>query len=122
MNNKLRLFSFILLISAAGFTQSTDLTGLWGDDVTGGAIYRVRQVGNKIYWQVDGVKQRSFANIFIGEISGNTIRGAWVDLPGSSVYSSGNMTLRIESNDRLVKVNANNAYNAHEWRRRSTSK
>ena len=94
------------------------LSGLWADDATPGALYRVLQAGNRIYWLVDGVSRKSFANMFIGEISGNTITGGWVDLPGSSVYSSGNMTLRIESNDRLVKVNANNAYNAQEWRRR----
>ena len=121
MNNKLRFLLLFCLVSMNCLAQNTDLSGFWGDDVTPGAVYRVRQVGNKFYWLVDGTSQKSFANVFIGEISGNTITGGWLDLPGSSVYSSGNMILRIESNDRIVKVSANNAYGAQEWRRRGTS-
>ena len=46
----------------------------------------------------------SFVNLSYGEISGNTITGIWVDLPGSPSLGGGNLTLTIESNDRLVKA------------------
>ncbi|HEY3257989.1 MAG TPA: FecR family protein, partial [Gemmatimonadaceae bacterium] len=40
--------------------QGLDLTGLWKDDTGGGAIYHVRQVGNRVYWIVDGTPMGSF--------------------------------------------------------------
>lgn len=101
--------------SATG--SSYDLSGLWLDDTGGGGIYRVRQVGNQVYWNVDGVSKGSFANFFHGEISGNTVNGEWVDLPGSPTLSGGKLVLRIESKDRLVKVSSSNSYGAKEWRR-----
>lgn len=98
----------------AGITQSIDLTGLWRDDTGGGAIYRLRQVGNWLYWLVDGTPKGSYVNLSYGQISGSTITGTWVDMPGSPTLSGGNLVLRIESNDRLVKVGAS-GYGAQAW-------
>ena len=50
------------------------------------------------------------ANIFTGAISGSTISGQWVDLPGGQLLASGLLTLRIESNDRIVKVSSSITY------------
>jgi hypothetical protein len=101
--------------------QGLDLTGLWKDDTGGGAIYHVRQVGNRVYWIVDGTPMGSFVNLSYGEISGNTITGIWVDLPGSPSLGGGNLTLRIESNDRLVKVSSNPYYGAQAWTRQGST-
>ena len=102
-----------------------DLTGLWRDDTRGGAIYRLRQVGNWVYWIVDGTPMGSYVNASYGQISGNTITGTWVDMPGSPTLSGegtgwGNLTLRIESNDRLVKVGSG-GYGAQVWTRVTSS-
>jgi hypothetical protein len=101
--------------------QSSDLSGLWVDDTGGGAIYRVRQVGNKFYWSVDATSKGSFVNVYYGEISGNMINGEWVDLPGSPSLGGGRLTLRIESNDRLVKAAASGPYGARAWMRMGSS-
>ena len=103
-----------------GTTQSIDLTGLWRDDTGGGAVYRLRQVGNWLYWLVDGTPKGSYVNISYGQISGNTITGMWVDMPGSPTLSGGTLTLRIESNDRLVKVGTS-GYGAQAWIRVSSA-
>ncbi|CAN5582726.1 hypothetical protein BH20ACI3_BH20ACI3_38060 [soil metagenome] len=92
-----------------------DLSGLWTDDTRGGGIYRLRQIGSKLYWGVDAVSKGSFANVYHGEISGNAINGEWVDVPGSPTLSGGRMTLRIESNCKLVKTSSSNHYGAQFW-------
>jgi uncharacterized protein DUF4751 len=124
----LRVFSLFLLINVFLLSaqpirpaQTLDLTGLWLDDTGGGGVYRVRQVGNKVYWGIDASSKGSFANIFVGEISGNSITGMWVDLPGSPALGGGNLTLRIESNNKLVKVGENPCcYRAQSWTRQGT--
>jgi hypothetical protein len=104
-----------------GYAQSFDLTGLWQDNTGGGAIYHVRQIGNVVYWSVDATSLGSYANVFFGEITGNTITGTWVDLPNSPSLSSGNLTLQIQSNDWFIKVSESNVYGAQEWIRQGTS-
>jgi hypothetical protein len=89
---------------AQGGSGGVDLTGLWQDDTGGGATYRLRQVGDRVYWSVDGTSQGSYANVFVGTIEGDRVRGTWVDLPGSPGLGGGAVTLRIASNNQLVKV------------------
>ena len=119
------LYLFAGLLSLYAGTASdavgqTDLTGLWLDN-GGRAIYRVRQVGNKVYWSVDAGAGGSI-NVYAGEISGNSINGVWVDLPQSSTYNTGQLNLRIDSNDHLTKVGENPCcYGATEWRRQGTT-
>jgi hypothetical protein len=97
-----------------------DLTGLWLDS-GGRAVYRVRQVGNRVYWSVDAGAGGSI-NVYVGEMSGNVINGVWVDLPQSSTYNTGQLNLRIDSKDHLVKVGENPCcYGAQEWRRQGTT-
>jgi hypothetical protein len=108
---------FFLMFAQA---QSYDLTGFW-ENYSGGATYRVRQIGNTVYWSVDGTPMGSYANIFFGEISGNTIYGTWVDLPGSPSLSNGSLTLQIQSNDYFIKVGESTTYGAQEWIRQGSS-
>jgi hypothetical protein len=55
-----------------------------------------------MYWTVDGTPIGSYANLAIGQISGNTITGNWLDLPGSPWLGGGDIALRIDSNDRIT--------------------
>ena len=115
---------FLLLLTQTGAVaraQTIDLTGIWQDDTRGGGIYRLRQVGNRAYWIVDGTPMRSYVNLFSGEITGNSLAGIWVDLPDSPTLGGGNLTLRIESNDRLVKVDSSAYYGAQAWFRQGAS-
>lgn len=91
-----------------------DLTGLWKNP-GGNAIYRVRQIGTKLVWGIDAVAMGSWANVFQGQISGNTIDGVWEDLPGSPTIGGGRMLLRIESDCRFVRVSSVNPYGADVW-------
>jgi len=82
--------------------QQEGLTGFWQDN--SGGHYLIRQVGNRIYWVDDG--RPKYLNVFVGTARGRIIDGEWVDLPGGQLDNSGTLQLRIESNDRLVKVNS----------------
>ncbi|MBK9155168.1 MAG: hypothetical protein IPM25_13280 [Chloracidobacterium sp.] len=95
------------------------LSGLWRNP-GGDAIYRFRHVGSKLHWGVDAVPIRSFANTFQGEVSGTTIEGSWVDLPGSPAISGGKLTLKIESECRIVKTGEAGHYAAHVWVRKDS--
>jgi len=82
--------------------QQEGLTGFWQDN--SGGHYLIRQVGNRIYWVDDG--RPKYLNVFVGTARGRIIDGEWADLPGGQLDHSGTLQLRIESNDRLVKVNS----------------
>jgi hypothetical protein len=117
------LLIVVLFIFSFSHAQSFDLTGLWHDNTRGSSVtYRIRQMGNTVYWSVDGTAVGSYANIFFGEISGNTLTGTWVDLPGSPGLGYGTLTLQIQSNDWFVKTAENPCcYGAQEWLRQGTS-
>jgi hypothetical protein len=91
-----------------------DLTGLWRNP-GGTGIYRVRQIGSKLVWGLDAVAMGSFANMFQGQINGDTIDGVWEDLPGSPTIGGGRMLLKIESECRFVRVSSVNRYGADIW-------
>lgn len=97
-----------------------DLTGLWKDE-SGLATYRLRQIGDWVYWGVDGTPMGSFANLSYGQIRGDLLETQWVDLPGSPALSGGTLRLRIESNDRLVKIGSSGWYGAATWTRVGSS-
>jgi hypothetical protein len=78
------------------------LTGFWQDNA--GGHYLIRQVGNRIYWVDDG--RPKYLNVFVGTARGRIIDGEWADLPGGQLDHSGTLQLRIESNDRFVKINS----------------
>jgi hypothetical protein len=117
------LLMVILLTWSISYAQSFDLTGLWHDNTTGSNVtYRVRQIGNAVYWSADGAAVGAYANVFFGEISGNTLSGTWVDLPGSPSLGGGNLTLQIQSNDWFVKIGEDPCcYGAQEWIRQGTT-
>lgn len=101
--------------------QAINLTGLWQDDSGGGAVYRVRHVGNQLFWIVDGTSKGSYVNIAFGEITGQTMTGKWVDLPGSPTLGGGDISLRIESNNRFVKISSSAPYGAQAWTRQGST-
>lgn len=106
----------------AGITTSTGaapgLTGFWKDNK--GAIYSVRQVGNQIWWYMDG--KPNWTNVFKGDKSGSTITGEWCDVPGGRIEGNqtGSLTVKKINNDRMEKVSASPAYGGSVWTRIST--
>jgi hypothetical protein len=94
-----------------------NLSGLWKDDSSGGAVYRVRHDGNAFHWLVDGTPQGSHVNIGVGSVASGVVTVRWVDLQGSPTLGGGDLTLRIESADRLVKIGSTAHYGANAWSR-----
>jgi hypothetical protein len=92
--------------------QRLDLTGTWRDDR--GRVTFIRQVGDQVCWYVDS--RPGAHEVFCGTISrNNTITGQWMDLPGAREQDNGQLTLRVESNNRIVKVRSTPAYVASTW-------
>ena len=89
------------------------LTGTWQDDR--GARYRVRQVGNEVFWVMEDLPR--VTNVFIGVLAGGVLAGEWADLPGGRLHESGALTLRVESLDRMSKAGESAAYDASVWSR-----
>jgi len=99
------------------FSQNYDLTGYWQTDDKTGVTHFIRQINNEIYWYMSN-PPNSF-NVFQGTIVGNIITGKWIDLPGSTTLSEGTLAIRIESDNRLVKLSdsGKERYGATVWNR-----
>ncbi len=97
-----------------GPTGQIGLTGVWKDDR--GQTYSIRQVGNQIWWYMDGTL---YKNVFKGNRSGNTITGEWCDVPGGRLEGNqtGALTLKIINDGRLEKVSASPPYGGSVWTR-----
>ena len=105
-----------LVIPSVALGQSFDLSGFWQDEH--GTRYRLRQVGPELYWYMDGAPR--VVNVFAGKIAGREVTGTWADLPGGELRNSGQLALRIESNDRFVKVGESQSYGGSVWTRQGT--
>ena len=87
-----------------------NLSGTWR--ANDGGTYIIRQSGNSISWRGGG---GNFRNSFNGQISGNTITGYWQDTAGSQTQNSGQLSLRIESGNRLVRIGHTGAFSGSVW-------
>lgn len=99
--------------SGPACAQTFDLTGAWRDD--NGIVSAVRQVGEKVCWYADA--RPRVHNVFCGIIAGSSLTGNWLDLPGGELQGSGQLALRVESNDRILKVGSSAPYGASVWTR-----
>src|SRR5262245_500850 len=86
---------------ALGQRSNLNLTGSWRDDR--GRVALVRQVDSDVCWYVES-RPGSQQEVFCGVIDRNTINGQWMDMPGGRQLTSGQLTLRVESNNRILKV------------------
>jgi len=107
------ILALLLAFSIGSKGQTYDLTGIWSDEY--GSTYKIRQVSEEIFWSVDASPRA--INAFYGIISGNTIVGKWADLPEGTLQNSGTLLLRVESNNRMVKVSSSIPYGSSVWTR-----
>lgn len=108
---KLRLFGLIgiLILSAtpnsafALCATPPTLNGTFrGND---GGTYYIRQVGSDVWWFGRSADQPpTFANVFKGVRNGNTITGAWSDVPLGRTRGAGTMTLNVVNNADLRRT------------------
>lgn len=107
------LFLFLPCLVSA---QSYDLTGYWQSDA--GGCYQIRQSGNEVFWAGGPSGSFSAHNVFHGAIAGNTLTGLWYDLPANTYRAFGaSLSVRIESNNKIVKVSESAPYKASTWTR-----
>ncbi len=84
-----------------------------------GGKYYLRQLGNEILWygEEDAVDP-TWSNVAHGVISGNTITVKWADVPKGEIMQSGNLVIKINSNDELVLLKQTGEYFGTEtWTR-----
>ena len=94
--------------------QSYNLTGVWQSDA--GGCYQIRQNGNEVFWAGGPIGSVSAHNVFHGAIAGNTLTGLWYDLPANPYQAFGaSLSVRVESNNRIVKVSESAPYRASTW-------
>jgi len=70
-----------------------------------GGKYYLRQLGNEILWygEEDAVDP-TWSNVAHGVIKGNLITVKWADVPKGEIMQSGNLVIKINSNDELVLI------------------
>ena len=111
MKMKIRAISYIIPLLVLATTAKAQLTGEWRSD--NGACTRIRQVDKQVFWCMDD--RPRVINVFMGYIAGNTITGIWADLPGGNISGSGTLALRVESPDKLVKIDQTGNYLGSVW-------
>lgn len=79
-----------------------DLNGVFSG---AGGKYYLRQLGNEILWygEEDAVTP-TWSNVAHGVIKGNMITVKWADVPKGEIMQSGNLVVKINSNDELILV------------------
>ena len=70
-----------------------------------GGKYYLRQLDNELLWygEEDAVTP-TWSNVAHGVIKGNTITVKWADVPKGEIMQSGNLVIKINSNDELVLI------------------
>jgi hypothetical protein len=117
------MLAALLLSSTAARSQcvtqfSDQLYGLYvADD---GGRYHVRQIGNDVWWTGDSPDNR-FKNVFHGQISGNILKGGWLDVPVTDhefPTNAGQVTLQIAGDhESFKKLNSPTGPHSASWRR-----
>jgi len=112
--------SFGLVVATAS-AQGVDLTDVWYCD--DGGIYYVRQLGKEIWWYGEQSSGRIplFSNVARGtletEEAGNMLHLQWVDVPRGRTGGSGTLTIRVESNNKMVAVHKSGGFSGSVWTR-----
>lgn len=109
----LQIFAFLLIALSA----KSQLTGEWTDE--NGACYKIRQIENQVFWYMDS--RPRVINVFMGYLAGNTISGTWADVPGGNIQGSGTLALRVENQNRMVKIDQTGNYGGSVWTRGACS-
>jgi hypothetical protein len=102
--------NFYIQNSSAQVTQNINLTGTW--KANDGGTYYIRNIGIDVWWlgissNDDG---KTFSNVLKGQIHVNnkTLTADWSDIPRGTNGYYGKLTLAIDSDTMLHKVNETN--------------
>jgi hypothetical protein len=98
--------------SEAAPSADLNLSGMWR--ANDGGTYTIRQSGKTITWDSSGGMMQ---NTFNGWIRGDRITGFWKDGKSNKPENSGYLTLRIESDNKLVLVEHTGPFTGSTWKR-----
>jgi len=104
---------FLIILHQTAYSQSYNLTGTWNDE--NGVTYCIRQIEDNLFWNMDD--RPRVHNVYYGIIAGGYVSGQWADLPGGQKSGGGGLSLRIESNNRFVKIGQTRNYLGSTWTR-----
>lgn len=94
-------------VASTGASYSINLTGIWKGDDDG--TYYIRNIDNDVWWLgvSNGDDGKTFSNILKGYIHENnkTITAEWTDIPRGVNKYYGTLTLSIDSNNMIQKIN-----------------
>lgn len=104
------LFFFLFMLLVPVFTYSQDdgkspttqynLNGVFEG---GGGKYYIRQLGNEILWYgEENATSPTWSNVAHGVINGNQITVKWADVPKGVIMQSGDLIIKINSNDSMT--------------------
>lgn len=80
-----------------------------------GGLYYFREIGTNLYWFGEN-KNGSFANIFVGDRTGNTATGRWFDLPKGKENDSGQITLTFDpARKTWSRVQSSGGFSGSFW-------
>ena len=84
-----------------------------------GGKYYLRQLGDEVLWYGEEYAvSPTWSNVAHGIIKGNKIIVKWADVPKGEIMQSGNLVIRIDSNDELVLLEQEGEYFATDaWTR-----
>lgn len=91
------------------------LDGKWS--CNDGGTYYIKQADNTLWWYGRSSDNKSWANVFHGNIRGNTVSGDWTDLPNGRARNMGTMQLKIKGNNKIESVRKTGGFGGNLWYR-----
>ncbi len=79
-----------------------------------GGHYYVRTVGNKVYWFGEH-PNGTFANVFLGTLSGSQVTGNFYDVPKGANTGSGALTIEIRENGNSFVKTTGPSFGGSSW-------
>ena len=78
-------------------------------------MYYVREIGSKVFWFGEA-PNGGFANVFIGNRSGNYITGNWADVPKGKAKNKGVLKFKVSTNGKkLTKISQTGGFSCSSW-------
>lgn len=104
------------LVAGMSHPGPINLTGPWNCD--DGGKYYIRQLGNNVWWYGEhSPTNPGWSNVARGVLAGGELRLEWADVPKGRNMGTGNLVLRVESNNRIVAISKTGGFGGSVWTR-----
>lgn len=92
--------------------QKRDLTGFYKANDNG--YYYLRQIGSTVHWFGEN-PNGSWANVFRGKLTGNTLKGQFYDVPKGGAQGYGSLTLKVSTSGKLITKVSGSSFGGSRW-------